>query len=469
MTLPERLPAWTTPEQWMRTAWASERAKAVWAPRLSAVTRVLGEIELETALCGQRSAMLFRTPEELPALTAQAIARNCATLVLGLEGAPRLPYQGASTQYRAGQAFKFRVVVTRDVEQWKAYAANDESAIAQALGYPACCSAFYRQIWVDGGWRDTTLPMYRRSKTMGTPHGNILLRWAGVRMVRHLPCSFDCPHTEIVGRVTEVTGRELGYDAEMDWALEMLAWPVEWSSLHGIAEITTPVFKMSTNTDPLASKHVVRRDGDRYPAEGATGLVFPFRPPTSRAVTDSRSFARATGSDEWQQNGFTSATGMATAHEIVADIAAAAAPGTVIDLGCGNGALLERICRDRLELQPAGVDSDRAHVLAASRRLSHGIFALGDIFETAKWSDRYSLALLMPGRLAEVDDLKAHALKSHLRSHAQKVVVYAYGDWLSDGGLVGLCGRTGLELEPGSLRGGEHAQAALLQELRAAL
>jgi SAM-dependent methyltransferase len=254
----------------------------------------------------------------------------------------------------------------------------------------------------------------------------------------------------------------------MDWALEMLSWPMEWSSLHGIAEIKTPVFKISTSTDPLASKAVVRREGDRYPEEGATGLAFPFRQPDSRAVTDSRSFARATGSDEWKQNGFSSAEGMERAHQIVAAVALSAIePHTripsVIDLGCGNGALLDRISRERSDMQPIGIDTDRARVLAASQRLTHGHFTMGDIFETAHWNNDYSIALLMPGRLEEVDDLKALAFRKHLSARAAKVIVYAYDDWLP---LTGLCSRVGLEIIPSSLRYAQGVQAAILSDGR---
>lgn len=497
MTLPDvvRLPPWPNGEQWTRIAWVSERAKSVWEPRLSAVNAALAEIELETALRGalprwltqphaddasslgdldaavaryrggRSSAMLFRTAEELPALTARAIARGAATLVLGLEGAVPGRYSAASTPYQAGQAFKFRVVVTRDVEQWRAYADSDEEGIGRALGYPDCCATFYRETWVDGRWRDTTLPMHERSKTMGSAHGNILLRWVGVRMVRHLPCSFDCVATEVIGQATEMTGRELGLGQEMDWALEMLSWPVQWSSLHGIAWITTPVFKISTSTDPLAKRAVVDREGDRYPEEGATGLIFPFQQPEKRKVTESRSFARATNqtTEDFEGNGFASPETMELAHETVASVArqAVAATTSILDLGCGNAALLERIIADRRDLQPIGIDNDRARVLSAARRLSHGIFTLGDIFATSLWPDDYGVVLLMPGRLAEVDREHAEDLTAHLRAHARSAVVYVYGDWMAEG-LKVLCERFGLEVEPSSFARGRHAEAGLV-------
>jgi hypothetical protein len=65
---------------------------------------------------------------------------------------------------------------------------------------------------------------------------------------------------------------------------------VEWSCLHGIAEIKTPLLKVSANTDATASKYVVRRAGDRYPEEGAKGLSFAFRLPHGRRLTSSNRY-----------------------------------------------------------------------------------------------------------------------------------------------------------------------------------
>jgi hypothetical protein len=76
----------------------------------------------------------------------------------------------------------------------------------------------------------------------------------------------------------------------MEWLTEILTWPVEWSALHGIAEIKTPVLKVSTNTDATALKYVVQRKGASYPVEGAHGLKFPYQTPQRLPLTDSRGF-----------------------------------------------------------------------------------------------------------------------------------------------------------------------------------
>ena len=69
----------------------------------------------------------------------------------------------------------------------------------------------------------------------------------------------------------------------------------------------------------------------------------------------------------------------------------------------------------------------------------------------------YSLVLLMPGRLLEVDEASAARLRSWLQGHFQHLLVYAYGEWLTrHGGLAGLAAKAGLQLtsvHPGGTTG----------------
>ena len=113
-----------------------------------------------------------------------------------------------------------------------------------------------------------------------------------MRPVPHLPCGPTCQHTIALADRLRDVGRRAGFAAEMDWMTEILSWPVEWSSLHGIAEVRTPVLKLSTRTDPLARTYVVRRQGDRYPDEGANALRFPYRQGRTQLLTLSHGFRR---------------------------------------------------------------------------------------------------------------------------------------------------------------------------------
>ena len=112
----------------------------------------------------------------------------------------------------------------------------------------------------------------------GVPGANVLWRWLGLRPAPHSPCRFDCPSTISLAEGMSEAAKAAGFEEEAGWLDEILSWPVEWSALHGIAEIRTPILKISTRTDATARRRSVRwtaRD-EAYPAEGARGVRFPY-------------------------------------------------------------------------------------------------------------------------------------------------------------------------------------------------
>jgi hypothetical protein len=147
-------------------------------------------------------------------------------------------------------------------------------------------------------------------------------------------------------------------------------------------------------------------------------------------------------------NGFTSPSAMRTAHSgIVAGVVLVSPPAgtSVVDLGCGNGALLAAICDRVADLRPIGVERTQDRLAHAAILLPGDLpeWHLGDFFDCeALWSgdQRHGVVLLMLGRLVEVDVGRAEKLRRHLRDAADFVLGYAYPDWLDHyGGLLPLC------------------------------
>ncbi len=124
----------------------------------------------------------------------------------------------------------------------------------------------------------------------GHPEANTLWRRLGICAVPHMPCSFTCSPTSELGRQFLDVGREAGYATEVNWLEEILSWPWQWSALHGIAELKTPILRMITHTDATGRKYTVRRKGDGYPAESGHGLSFPYVATRSPLLTLSRGF-----------------------------------------------------------------------------------------------------------------------------------------------------------------------------------
>lgn len=460
-----------------RVAWVGDEARDVWQPRIARIAAAWTEIEWRAVVDGvRRCAIATLGPDEFVEAGARWAEFGLAAVPLETLGVSGQPYSATSTPPEPGGPFVFRLVVGRpaDVAAFRhAWDATDDEAVGDLLGYPACCREFFRRTWVDDALVDTTWPMAagsggsREGSTIevgGPFQANILWRWMGVRAVPHLPCRFDCPATvALADRLADV-GRRAGFGEEIDWMQEILSWPVEWSALHGIAEVKSPVLRVSTRTDATATRIVVRRHGDRFPAEGARGLAWPYEVPVRLRLTGTPGFRRGLdrSADEpareaWYatDNGFSSVAAMDDAQRPIVAAAVAAlggAGGPVVDLGCGNGALLEKIVGTDPGVVPSGIDADPQHIehARALHRANAERFVVGDLFDDrARLPEdhRFELALVMPGRLLETDPARADELRGWLRERVDRVLVYAYGDWLArPGGLRGLAADAGFQL-----------------------
>jgi SAM-dependent methyltransferase len=160
---------------------------------------------------------------------------------------------------------------------------------------------------------------------------------------------------------------------------------------------------------------------------------------------------------EWYStdNGFSTVAAMDSSHAAIAATAnrlLAQTPGRVLDLGCGNGALLKRLADANPHIVPFGVDIGASRIAHARELLPDFAenFIAGNLFDAKSlWSEgqRYVLAMLMPGRLLEATPDEVALLKSRLKAQCDHVLIYAYGDWLTRfGELKDLAEAAGLEI-----------------------
>lgn len=472
-----------------RVSWVSDDARTVWEPRLSRIGAAWNAVESASIGAGiRRCALTSVAAESLVPRTAAWAREGFSAMPVAVAGAVG-GYSSTAAAPKPGEAFEYRVAVgaLRDVASLHdAMQRGDDSAMGQLLGFPECCIAFFRDTWVNKGCVDTTWSMAGgagqfdeegRLITIGghVPfQSNILWRWMGVRAVPHLPCQFACQATTAFANALLQIGRDRGYGDEMDWIEEILSWPASWSALHGIAEIKTPVLKVSTRTDATAHKFVVHYAGSRVPREAATGLSFPFNTPARAGISQSAAFQRglsapiapSTETPDWYatDNGFNTRAAMDEAHRPLVELAASTLgeTGSVLDLGCGNGALLRKIVDRQRRVMPFGVDGD-AGKIAHARQLQPSFaanFIVSDMFEALPLDadTRYSMVILMPGRLLEVDEGRAARLRQWLRGHFDQLLVYGYGEWLTRyGSLEGLAAQAKLTL----LKTGSNDRAAL--------
>ena len=247
-----------------RILWVSEQARSVWEGRLYKIHQYLLEMERLACKMG-RVAIQFIYPDKLPELVLWAQKENLIVLPLDIESGSS-SYRSSSSPYVNGLPWTMRVAITppehvdRMIRAWRE---KDEIEIGNRLGYPPCCRRFFDRVWRKERKIDTTWDMYS-GNAQGPIECNILLRWLGARLVPHLPCSFACRRTVDFANSFNDESRQ-----EYEWICEMLSWPVEWSALHGIARIKTPICEVMTRTDYTAEKKLVRRLGDIYPKEAA--------------------------------------------------------------------------------------------------------------------------------------------------------------------------------------------------------
>ncbi len=167
---------------------------------------------------------------------------------------------------------------TRAVEAGEAaWYRGDVKGLGEILGVPDCC---LRALLADD-------PVQRpewtalHSPELTSWQTNYTLYRLGLSPAPWLPCQADCPHTL----------RWIENQETLASLAEILSWPLEWSALHGIAQVLSPVFRLVHDTLATGRKaSFTRGTAEAAPTEGATGLIFPYRPPPHRPLESRRTF-----------------------------------------------------------------------------------------------------------------------------------------------------------------------------------
>lgn len=278
---PQRLP-FTMPA-FLRVAWSSDRAHLAWSGPLRRIARAMQKLEWMSVAYGVRRAAVVRVgTAEYGDSHRLWSSRGLASVVLReRESAVGPRYRDPSASSRAGTML---IAVGRAIdlsELERAWYADDVDTLGDFFGYPRCCVEAFDltsegEGWIDPTWRIAVNSTHARDSSNvieinGSPVTNSLWRWIGVRATPHVPCRFGCAASiEVASRFIEI-GECAGCGEELEWLQDVLSWPVEWSALHGIAEIKTPILRFITRTDATAEKLVVRWKGQRYSARRGTG------------------------------------------------------------------------------------------------------------------------------------------------------------------------------------------------------
>ena len=148
----------------------------------------------------------------------------------------------------------------------------------QALGAPACCAGFLKEVqkkgWINPFWCRWENSQHREGAPIH-PALSTLLQGLDIILPGHHFCSFQCPESLalIEHLLCKLEEKAPGLKKIL---LEVLSWSMTWSTLHGIDEVKTPVFKMITNGQAVPQKLRVNLAGTSDPEFAGRGLNFPF-------------------------------------------------------------------------------------------------------------------------------------------------------------------------------------------------
>jgi len=350
-----------------------------------------------------------------------ALAKNIQMVIVDMNEAPET-YGALNPPYKEGRPFTYRVYFGQEPEKFlEIWKANDNIAIGRLLGFPDCCSEFFQQHWTVEGWRDYTALTFNSSDQRNLVNNNVLLRHLGVRGVFHLPCSVDCKESCEIGSEIFALMDINGFGRERFWLQELLSMPMQWTSLHGIAMVVTPILKTIYATDPLARKATLNLTSTEYPTYGASGNRFPFT--NIMPVQFSKNL-----------NGFSSLEAMRSAHEFIVSVLpndiSGGIRGKVLDLGCGTGELLKAIQKCHPDTLLYGVECDEAVINKAVPGIRYWH---SSIFDYRAWEE-VDLTLISIRRLYEVPEPKATALMEVIYNYSDMLLLYSYDGWSEDVG-----------------------------------
>jgi len=413
MTMPANIPV--LPD-WTRWSWRSADERDWWMPLFTRASNAYQDVERLSVVHRLRPAAFQNVDsDKLIDATRWAAQHNILCIPQTTVGVAS-SYSSTTQPIRDGK-FAYRVLYLHPDYYNKAFPQTD-AEFGDVLGYPACCRDAYAHTWgqghVDSTWEQTR----EGTQPNGLPLTSTLMRWMGMRLVSHMPCTYTCTESQAIAQAMFDLGCAHGYREEMYTIREVLSWPLKWSRLFGIAEIVTPALKISTRSDWTPKKQEFFRNG-HYERVRKT---------------------------LWTDNQFSSAQGMRETHEDMLPALLTQLPqdARVLDLGCGNGHLLRRLTIYRPDLRIAGVDTNADAIQRAQHPMSLTARFMAARIQDGTWRDWKPTAVLFnPARLTEMPPSDAKCVAEWIREVPQQFP-YLYSDWQTRTDVSTLCTEYGL-------------------------
>lgn len=296
-------------EPFINMIWVSQNAKEIWLPIINRISQQIQELELLSVQTGDRlAAWQTVNVNKISDLTQKCLKMGLSAYAIKNVGAWGKGFAHKTPEIKLDKPVSAYCIITKDIQIAKefeeAHRKGDHLKQAHFLGFPDCCAKFFKSIWpkyYDPIWQVAenffnflidnhpdksfdekykeafrVLQKKRPIKTFSFnnahPYSNPLLRYIGIRISFHIPCSFGCKKTIEMGK------KRLRLLNKEDRArlIALLDIPIEWRAYRGVALVKTPIFYFKTNTIPCKEEHIIQLHNKFIPKEGVSGYTFPF-------------------------------------------------------------------------------------------------------------------------------------------------------------------------------------------------
>lgn len=260
-----------------RVGWVSDAANAAWAGRLVRAAAAWRRIEGLSVLASVRLCGISKMRGEEANAFLQELHRR-GMVARRIEGPSWPSFDQVPVAETVLMAFGRRDALLDLEACWRS---EDHDGLGTLLGYPACCRRAFDAWSVRGGWTDPNCANAAASVNAAEPGSlraetNTIWWRLGIRGIPHFACTPTCTPSTHLARLMFQLGASDGLVQEVGWISDVLNWPVRWSALHGIAEITSPVMRVVVDTDATNGRATLQFQGSSVPQEAAKGTTFPF-------------------------------------------------------------------------------------------------------------------------------------------------------------------------------------------------
>lgn len=267
-----------------RIVYWNKELQALWEPRVKRVRKLYGDAEIATMVTGMRRVYVYHINSERFEESYAFLRKNGLVFFPTNKSAIYSGFSHRHLPVKKGEPFTLYGAAVRadDLEAgelFTEYSTGEETnhvGIAELLGYPKCCSEFFAETWS----KVSIDPMYEAAMNTTEdknaskldvenvsgialnvhPYCNNMLRYFGMRITPHLPCSMQCEETIKWGEEWIEIMRQID-DEATDWVIELLSIPLTWDCYKGVAIVDTPLFRGTTNSDMTPTKKVVKNLG----------------------------------------------------------------------------------------------------------------------------------------------------------------------------------------------------------------